>query len=618
MALRLTEKPLGIFFVGLTLLFLTAINTASAQDSYTSRPHQNVPENDITGHGTYAQGGDILKHYEKYKDVYEAIYKAYPEFFKKYEPGKPLPEIYRTKLDPGERIAPSSPNFIFRTNNGQVFIWDAEDKTVYDVTTLTNTAFSKNIEPEDVYKMAEAAGKTLKPHELKLICVNWAESGARRYSNAKYILELYKISSLPGPFMIYNDVNKQYDNFLLRAKNSPDQFIAQYVFDRNFKEKANQTIADLYTSAVVRKNSQIAYEVKEFARIVNALNEGFIQIKEPQAQDYLKILYPDLYKADYQPGGTDFILKPAASDQPTLIWNDDYKEFYVVPKDVPLDEILKMKSLINEPVNAEDLASIAKYWGQDYRPRLEQYLKLSGILGVFSGLKPEDPTYQAYLRVVASNKEVMNAYTNHPEKFLSKYVMDTALHSYFLTVFDNLVLELCQNKDTFSDGLTLIKTLKEMGVYLPVSEKIEEMLKTEIAKEIQKQESRKLNFNKPAIIRHTKPAQPAKPVQTYTPPQTTYTPPQTYQPPQQPKPAQENKQYLCDKFMQNLSSEVNRYEAEYGQYTLKITRPYTYIDGFCVGAHEIWRQKPDGSAPYAETIYYSPENPGKIPASSIK
>lgn len=74
----------------------------------------------------------------------------------------------------------------------------------------------------------------------------------------------------------------------------------------------------------------------------------------------------------------------------------------------------------------------------------------------------------------------------------------------------------------------------------------------------------------------------------------------------------------CARLMQGIVKEKESEDAVYGKYWVVFTRPYTYENGACVGAHQIWRKKPDGSPPYAEVEYYSPENPARIPVDEIK
>jgi hypothetical protein len=51
---------------------------------------------------------------------------------------------------------------------------------------------------------------------------------------------------------------------------------------------------------------------------------------------------------------------------------------------------------------------------------------------------------------------------------------------------------------------------------------------------------------------------------------------------------------------------------------VKFVKPYTYQNGSCVGAHEIWRKKIDGSAPYVEVYVGSPESPQSLGAQGLK
>ena len=74
----------------------------------------------------------------------------------------------------------------------------------------------------------------------------------------------------------------------------------------------------------------------------------------------------------------------------------------------------------------------------------------------------------------------------------------------------------------------------------------------------------------------------------------------------------------CAALMQAISKEKESEDAVWGKYWVVFTRPYTYENGFCVGAHQIWRKKVDGSPPYAEVEFASPENPARIPISEIK
>lgn len=73
----------------------------------------------------------------------------------------------------------------------------------------------------------------------------------------------------------------------------------------------------------------------------------------------------------------------------------------------------------------------------------------------------------------------------------------------------------------------------------------------------------------------------------------------------------------CAALMQAISKEKESEDAVWGKYWVVFTRPYTYENGFCVGAHQIWRKKVDGSPPYAEVEFASPEKPARIPISEI-
>lgn len=73
----------------------------------------------------------------------------------------------------------------------------------------------------------------------------------------------------------------------------------------------------------------------------------------------------------------------------------------------------------------------------------------------------------------------------------------------------------------------------------------------------------------------------------------------------------------CAALMQAISKEKDSEDAVWGKYWVVFTRPYTYENGSCVGAHQIWRKKVDGSPPYAEVDYASPEKPARIPLSDI-
>lgn len=74
----------------------------------------------------------------------------------------------------------------------------------------------------------------------------------------------------------------------------------------------------------------------------------------------------------------------------------------------------------------------------------------------------------------------------------------------------------------------------------------------------------------------------------------------------------------CAALMQAISKEKESEDAVYGKYWVVFTRPYTYENGQCVGAHQVWRKKPDGSPPYAEVEYFSPENPARISVGEIQ
>lgn len=73
----------------------------------------------------------------------------------------------------------------------------------------------------------------------------------------------------------------------------------------------------------------------------------------------------------------------------------------------------------------------------------------------------------------------------------------------------------------------------------------------------------------------------------------------------------------CAALMQAISKEKESEDAVWGKYWVVFTRPYTYENGHCVGAHQIWRKKVDGSPPYPEVEFASPEKPARIPVSEI-
>lgn len=229
-----------------------------------------------------------------------------------------------------------------------------------------------------------------------------------------------------------------------------------------------------------------------------------------------------------------------------------------------------------------------------------------------AGLKPEDVMLQVSSRqnpIQGNGIDIVNMSHASLVVFIEKrpYVFDLWMHGATTGEFSGF------SKSVWSalEPAAYLSTLKEWGYSRfychncadKTQKSAEDFLATLLGKMILEQareEQLKQNLksiNPPAVP-------PASTGQPKTP--SMYDPPETFA-----------GKKTCAALMQAISKEKESEDAVWGKYWVVFTRPYAYENGQCVGAHQIWRKKPDGSPPYPEVEFASPEKPARIPVSEI-
>ncbi|MEW5821650.1 MAG: hypothetical protein AB1782_15765 [Cyanobacteriota bacterium] len=367
------------------------------------------------------------------------------------------------------------------------------------------------------------------------------------------------------------------------------------------------------TSGLLDKTMEVGLTIDQ------ARNQGAISGPGTYATGYsreknllLKEKYP--YLADnytYVPVTPGYVYRSTENGHPLLIWDQESKDFYLVKEDVPVEKIFKLKLLVDQRPGPKDLKNLTENWDSIGLNRYKSGLLIQTLFEKVAEESGYSLPKQFYYQVKDTNSDLFYDMFHDTENFEARYMFDANYRATIDNTFLQFYLKLDSNESTKSIAKELFNLVKtsNYNIQLPPPKEI-------IVSKPPQTKPKRIEDNN----NYFKPYQP--PQNNYnTQTTTTYQPGSTNQTQidEQTKKLTEFEtgRKVCSAYMQSLTNHYNDYDATYGKYWVKITRSYEYEDGNCVGSHEIWR-KVEGKDPYAEVIYYSPEDPAKLPVSSLK
>ena len=331
--------------------------------------------------------------------------------------------------------------------------------------------------------------------------------------------------------------------------------------------------------------------------------------------------YPDLAQNyTYLPKGPNFVYEAVEPNQPTLIWDQENKDFYVIPPDIPVDSIYKMRLNIGRKSSPYELKMLSEKWNNVGGVLYQNALVIGTVFQEIDNKEGYNEVKEIYWQIRNNNSDNLRDIFNDFDTFQSRYMFDTNFKRSVDNSFRDFYIKLCNNPKTKEAAEGLFKLIKQYNIKIDVPPPPSQKIVTTTDKPYQKQTNNNHSWaNK-----------------TKTPPQITYKTPvkntqQSYKtaiPPSQDPKVKEmtdqmkkdtNGKKICSSFMQSLILENQAMDARDKDVKRRVvfTRSFQYENGNCVGAYEVWLKEPNKNE-YAAFIFYSPSDPAKLPAGGLK
>lgn len=377
------------------------------------------------------------------------------------------------------------------------------------------------------------------------------------------------------------------------------------------------------TSGLLDKTEQLALNIDKNQNQNAISGQGLYKTGEVKDK-YEKLFqkYPSLAeKYTYMPKTPQFVYEAVEPGQPTLIWDEDNKEFYAIPPGTPVEKLYKFKLLTNHRFTPYELKIVSEKWdavGKNY------YIDAVTIGSVFTAISKQagySDAKEIFWNVRNTNSDLMQELFNDQDTFQARYMFDSNFRQAVDKAFNNFYNQLCQNPNTHESARGLFDLLKEFKVSFKVPPPPDKNIATKPKPYPKSTKTGNHSWKTNHISK------------TYQKP-TPYTPPVSYQPPTYtPPPSQNhdtqldeygkekqkviNGNKVCAAFMASLVNDYASRQSATDQYKVEFTRSYQYEDGYCVGSHIVWL-KTAGKDPYPALEFYSPSSPAKLNLSELK
>lgn len=173
-------------------------------------------------------------------------------------------------------------------------------------------------------------------------------------------------------------------------------------------------------------------KLREVSAAIDKRNQGAIGIgpsdTNEQGRAFREFLqsHPELKgTVNYLPANSPpYLYVPEREDQQqSLLWDAEAKQFAVVPKDIPVKDIFRMKLLTGERLSASELVMHMEEWPKGGAKR---YTLSREVYKVFKQLRAFD--YNVMSEVSENSHEELLALVRNPRMFEARYVYDRQTH----------------------------------------------------------------------------------------------------------------------------------------------------------------------------------------------
>lgn len=296
-----------------------------------------------------------------------------------------------------------------------------------------------------------------------------------------------------------------------------------------------------------------------------------------------------------------------------FIWDEKAQKFYPVEPDVPVTMIHRFNLLLDRDMTPEKLKQFSDKWNRIGQPRFNASNQLADLFNAHNKKNLPHLQKMAIMEIREKYFDELSISTTDRETFIARYIFDKA----FKDKVDSSL------KDLYAKAASDPR-LKGFADYIYKFSKQNNIFITYVPSE---QERR--TYNPPPRIPEVQ-----KPVNR---------PPQRSQPQQPPQVSNNNIQRrppatndirikqaatklskdrknaaICKAYMTAVTQHYADYQPKDGsKYTVEFARPYTYIDGMCVGSHNLRRHVP-GKESYIEVRNGSPSAPMKYYPSALE
>jgi len=200
--------------------------------------------------------------------------------------------------------------------------------------------------------------------------------------------------------------------------------------------KAIETYGTI-TTGLVNKLGEVATTIDK-NRNQDLIGEGAYDTNEKARIFHeFRRSHPELVGLTYEPSSPSYLYAPEdeARGGPSVLWDEESKQFIVVPRDVPAKTIFQMQLLNDERLSASELVMHMDEWKKGGAKRLET---AGAMHAFFNGLRKFD-----YSVVSQNSHEDLSRLLRNPRLFEARYVYDRRtheqLHNDLKAIYDGLM-----------------------------------------------------------------------------------------------------------------------------------------------------------------------------------
>ncbi len=186
-------------------------------------------------------------------------------------------------------------------------------------------------------------------------------------------------------------------------------------------------------------------------------------------EKYEKLLakYPDLANNyTYLPKSPYFVYESVEPGQPTLIWDEESKDFYRINTGTPVESIYKMRLLTGKRSSPYELKVMSDKWETVGGVRSKDAMAFGTLFETMAKTKRYSDSKKIFWEVRDNNSYIIQVLLNDMEMFQAKYIFDANFKQSVHGSLVELYNKFSANQSTEKAAASLYKFIKKYN--LPV------------------------------------------------------------------------------------------------------------------------------------------------------